>query len=56
MARPKKKKEDKELVVIAAPIENKIVVEAPEIKTTKEIQQALLLNYSKVTLKSRGLI
>jgi len=45
MARSKKK--NKELV--DQPIQSKIVVEAPVRKTTKEIQEALLLSLAKLS-------
>jgi hypothetical protein len=64
MARPKKKKEDKELVDLSIQSEKQVEapeVEAPEVeaparRTTKEVQEALLLNYSKITLRKRGLL
>jgi hypothetical protein len=64
MARPKKKKEDKELVdqqiqsekQVEAPEVEAPEVEAPVRRTTKEVQEALLLNYSKITLRKRGLL
>lgn len=46
MARPKKKKEDKDLV--GRPSQSKIVVQAPVRKTTKEIQEELLLSLAKL--------
>lgn len=58
MARPKKEKQDKELVSKPIEVQATEVVQAPikKLKSTKEIQEALLLNYSKITLKRRGLI
>jgi len=54
MARSKNKKENKELV--DSSIENEKQVEAPVKGTIEKIQKALLLNYSKITLRKRGLI
>jgi hypothetical protein len=52
MGRPKKKKEDKQLV---EPVLEEPKIAQPQ-KNTTDIQKALLLNYSKITLKRRGLI
>ena len=52
MGRPKKKKEDKQLV---EPVLEEPTIAQPQ-KNTTDIQKALLLNYSKITLKRRGLI
>jgi hypothetical protein len=64
MARSKKKKQNEqpELVEPQAPVETEEIVQqapiktAPAEKTASEVHRALLQNYSKVTLKSRGLI
>jgi len=82
MGRPKKKKQDKDLLetlavetptveeptfeeptfeepTVEEPTVEEPTVEAPKMKTkrsTSDIHSALLLNYSKITLKRRGLM
>jgi len=77
MGRPKKKKQDKDLLetlavetpeieeptveepTVEEPMIEEPTVEAPKMKTkrsTSDIHAALLLNYSKITLKRRGLM